>query len=270
MLQERFPQISDRRGVARISSSGNGLSALGLRFNPAGSFTSIRPALARPAEDDPITQCISQIAAGGGWRTTIFLANSGSQPSPFSLVFRNPDGTLLDLPMLGAGATAEYSDVIPAGGVRVLETQGTSDLPVQGWAELVSHTPITGTVVFSQTAWDGYESEAAEQVSSPPGDRFVLPFDNAQGFLTALALLNGNSSDAPLAMVILRDENGEELGAEYIPQESHRSETFFLAERFPGTQGRRGGIEFRDAGISVLGLRFNPSGSFTTVAPIRK
>jgi hypothetical protein len=140
---------------------------------------------------------------------------------------------------------------------------------VQGWAELVSDTPITGTVVFTQTSWDGSDSEAAEPVSSPPGDRIVLPFDNAQGFLTGLAILDGNSSDAPFAMVILRDENGEYLGAEYIPQVSHRSESFFLAERFPSTQGRRGSIEFRAPGISVLGLRFSPSGSFTTVAPAR-
>jgi hypothetical protein len=269
MLGEMFPQIRDRRGVARISSTSSGLSALGLRFNPTGSFTSIQPAEARSAEAGPMTQYISQIATGGGWKTTIFLANSGTQPATFSLIFRDSGGTLLDLPMMGAGATAEYSDVIPAGGARILETQESWDPSVQGWAEIVSDTPISGTVVFTQTAWDGSDSEAAEQVSPPPGERFVLPFDNTQGFLTALALLNGDSSDALSAVVILRDESGERLDVEYIPQESHTSETFYLAERFPSTQGRRGSIEFRDARISVLGLRFSPSGTFTSVAPIR-
>jgi hypothetical protein len=270
MLDEMFPKIRDRRGVARISSSSNGLSALGLRFSPTGSFTSIQPAVARHAAGDTLTQYISQIATGGGWRTTIFLANSGTQATPFSLAFRDPGGAFLNLPLLGAGATAEYSDVIPAGGVRILETDGTSDSPVQGWAEIVSTAHITGTVVFTQTAWNGHDSEAAEQVSPPPGERFVLPFDNTQGFLTALALLNGDSSDAPFAVVILRDENGEKLDAQYIPQESHRSQTFFLPEVFPSTQGRRGSIELQDARISVLGLRFNSSGSFTSVAPIKK
>ncbi len=42
-VPEFYPQVADRRGVVEFSTSSAALAGLGLRFNPAGSFTSTSP-----------------------------------------------------------------------------------------------------------------------------------------------------------------------------------------------------------------------------------
>ena len=49
--------------------------------------------------------------------------------------------------------------------------------------------------------------------------------------------------------------------------------SFNLTDRFPVTAQRRGTVEFQTpagGGISVLGLRFNPAGAFSTIPVLAK
>jgi hypothetical protein len=46
--------------------------------------------------------------------------------------------------------------------------------------------------------------------------------------------------------------------------------SFSLTDRYPALIGRVGTMEIGSSGAAVLGLRFNPSGSFTSVPPIPK
>jgi len=58
-----------------------------------------------------------------------------------------------------------------------------------------------------------------------------------------------------------------------IPIQALAHLSFQLDTRFPVTALRRGTVEFvTPAGgqISVLGIRFNPAGTFSTVPPIAK
>ncbi len=271
LIAGQYPQLANRRGVIEFISPNVALSALGLRFNPGGSFTSFLPVVPQPPVTSVMTRVISQIADGSGWKTTFVLVNPGNQPVQFSMVFRDPVlGDPMEVPLAGIRTTAEYADVIPVGGVRIFQTDGSSAGIVQGWAEIVSSGPIGGTVIFGEQANGGLGSEATVQILPSVGERFVLPFDNTSGFATGLALLNKSLTTNALTTVTVRDENGRWLTTEYLQLNARTGTSFVLTDNFPSTQNLRGSIEFSGADLSALGLLFNPLGSFTSMEPIKK
>ncbi len=271
LLPGRYPQLANRRGVIEFNSTNADLAAVGLRFSPGGSFTSFESVISQPNYTGTMTRPVAQVADGGGWKTTFVLVNPGSQPVPFSIVFRDPlKGTPTALPLAGIGSRVEFDDVLPVGGVRILETQGTSNTLSQGWAEVVSSGPIGGTVVFGLSGNGGPDSEATVQILPGFGERFVFPFDNTIGFSTGLALLNRSQSQNYLATVTLRDESGQRLATDYLQLNASTDLTFVLSDRFPATQNVRGSIEISGPEMSALGLMFNPLGSFTSMNPIGK
>lgn len=267
-LPDQYPQTIRQRGVLSISASTPGIAAFGLRFNPRASFTSLQPATtSSPA--GTLTSSIPQVADAADWKTTILLANPGSQPVPFSLSFRKPDGNPLLLPLLGAGPRSEYADTVPPSGVRILQTAGTSYPLVQGSAELVSAGPLTGVTVFRQRGATGQDNEGALGVSTS-ALRAVLPFDNTAGFQTALAVVNEYpASTVPLALII-RDEAGRFLASGPLQPAQASRYAFRISDLFPAAKDHRGTIELTGAGFSAFGLRFNPAGSFTAIEPIVK
>ncbi len=269
MLREAFPDVHDHRGVAEFVSTDADLAAIGLRFNPGGTFTSFEPIVPETAGGGhTVTRTVQQIADGNGWKTTVVLANPGSNATPFSVIFHQPDGSSLSLPLAGAGPRTEYEDVIQGGGMRVIESTGDSASQSDGWAEIVSSGSVAGTVVFGQQAGGGSASEGTVQLKPPLGAHLVLPFDNTLGYQTALALLNEGRDLS--ATIVVRDENGARLSTVVVPLTGHSRQAFFLSDRFPQTIGIRGTIEFQDEGLSILAMRFNPWGSFTSIAPIAK
>lgn len=266
-LPEQYPLTVRRRGILSISAPSAEIAAFGLRFNPRASFTSVEPA-APAAASGPITSSIPQIADAADWKTTIVLANPGTQPVPFSLSFRQAGGAPLKLPLLGAGPQSEYADTVPAGGVRILHTAGTSSPLAQGSAEVVSRGPLTGVAVFRQRSPAGLDSEGALAIAPAAATRVLLPFNNTGGFQTAVALVNEYPApSAPLALV-LRGEDGRFLGSAPISLDTGSRHAFRIADLFPAARDRRGTLEISGPGFSAFALRFNPAGSFTAIAPI--
>ncbi len=268
LLPQVYPQTTDRRGVAEFACTTVDIAAIGLRLSAEGTFTSLQPITYQPGSSAISTRSVSQIADGGDWATTIVLVNPGNQPAPFSIIFRQANGTPLSMPLAGMGSVSDYSDIIPPGGMRMLESEGGTGTLRSGWAELISKGTVGGTVIFAQRTRQGLNSEGTVQLVPSLGERSVMPFDNSEGYLTAVALLNENPSDIVGYTATVRDENGTVLATESLGLAERRRETYFLADRFPVTRDRRGTIEFSGARISVLGLRFNPLGAFTSMPPI--
>jgi hypothetical protein len=103
-----------------------------------------------------------------------------------------------------------------------------------------------------------------------------MPFDNTLGFQTAFAIANegcvgpGNCG-IPIEMVFF-DQSGNKLtfnGATatgpWIPNHGHLS--MFLTEIAAIAANQKGFVRISSLGppISAIGLRFNPSGSFTSI-----
>jgi hypothetical protein len=104
-------------------------------------------------------------------------------------------------------------------------------------------------------------------ISTP---EFVLPFDDTQGFVTAMAIANQDPVQPTTVTVTLRDQNGAFLGTGTVNLAPLGRSAFVLPGQFPQTANVQGVAEFSSTNVdlSALGLRYNPIGSFTSMPPI--
>jgi hypothetical protein len=271
-LSTQFPKSAAKRGVVEFTSAGAELAALDLRFSPRGSFSSIEPIAIDSPPVPGSNAGIAQIVDGGGWQTTVMLINTGSSPAPFSLKFMQPDGSPLKLAVVGTNGTSEYSDVIPVGGSRSVETSGLSVDLSQGWGQVATPGSIAGIAILRQRLNASRDSECAVPLSFTKIRLFVLPFDNTKGFVMAMALANQDPLQSTVVNVTLRNPNGQILGNTTLNLGPLARNAFALATQFPETKDVQGVAEFSAANVdlAVVGLRFNPNGSFICVPPITR
>jgi hypothetical protein len=93
-----------------------------------------------------------------------------------------------------------------------------------------------------------------------------MPFDNLQGFITSMALVNPGSTDTLVTFRIL-DTSGALLGT-YTRRLSAGNQTaFVLRDEFPETRNTTGVIyvEGSTNSLSALGFRFNAGLAFATI-----
>jgi hypothetical protein len=66
--------------------------------------------------------------------------------------------------------------------------------------------------------------------------------------------------------VTMWDDSGNQLGTQFTTIAGSGHTSFVLPNQFPLTSGKRGFVKFQaTGGISGLGLRFSPFGTFTSV-----
>jgi hypothetical protein len=76
------------------------------------------------------------------------------------------------------------------------------------------------------------------------------------------------SAQAAAVVVIIRDDTGTQIGLESIPLVGNGHSAFVLANQYPATANKRGAIEIFtpvSGQVSVLGIRFTPTGTMTTI-----
>ena len=224
---------------------------------------------------------MAQLASAGTWKTTITLLNPGTTAAAARLRFFDNIGGPLRLPLtFSAGApqvTAQLERTLQPGAALLVETTGPDAQPVDvGWMELNGTGSITGFAVFRQKIGDT-ENEAVVPLESRDPQAFVLWFDNTAGYSTGVAIANTAPQAATIGVVI-RDDTGRVLLDTSLPLSARGHTSFSLATQYAVTAGTRGTVEFRKPPsgvgpvpqISVLGLRFNPRGSFTTVPAVSR
>jgi len=124
---------------------------------------------------------------------------------------------------------------------------------------------VGGLAIFRQRVSGRPDFEAASPLVGNIGSRFLLPFDNTQAFITGIALVNPSDRQVNV-QVSIRDENGVVLATPFVLLPAFGQTAFALPDRFSAAANRRGVIEVSCAtGVSGLGLRFNPSGAFTSL-----
>jgi hypothetical protein len=223
----------------------------------------------------PTTQTvgyIAHLADGGGWTTSFRVVNLMNAPQRISVSFWSDSGSGLTLPILGIGPTTGVSLELPANGSGLLDTSGAAFSVATGWATLeasVGNTSsFTASAVLRSLSDGGQDSEAVSPMMIPSNRGFVLPFDNSGGFATGVAIVNiGAAGTLP---IIIRDGDGSILLTQNLPMGAGAHSSFSLADEFPGAAGRVGTLEIGSAVGMVLGLRFNPGGSFTAILPAAK
>jgi hypothetical protein len=222
---------------------------------------------------------ISQIASGGGWKTTINLLNPNSSPGLVRILLTASDGTPLTLPaqitqnggvVSQIGSTLERN--IPAFASLQIETEALLAATAIGWADVQSTVPVSGYAIFRQRGGDGRDSEGTSPLETRTRPILIVPFDNTFGFATGMALVNLSNSPI-LVTAIARDDRGNEILRDSIPLSASGHTAFSLPDKYPALTGLLGQIELQSpnvAGISALGLRFSPTLSFTSIPVVAR
>jgi hypothetical protein len=211
---------------------------------------------------------IAHLANGQGWKTTILLVNTDTQPQPFSLSFWSSQGAPLVLPLGADGTASSLIGKIQPGQLRVIQTDGSGDSLAAGWASLGAADKVGGTVIFTAQSTGQPPSEAAVPLSSTGNMKLFVPFDqtvNKYTFATGLALANPASTDATVS-VTFSDEFGQTIpvsGQILVPAYGHYAAV--LGDVFPQIRGKRGVMQLvANTNLYGLGIRFN-GGAFTSI-----
>ena len=224
----------------------------------------------RTIQEPARLNAIPQVADGGGFRTSISVVNNDSAPARVSLRFYKSDpatrATTPWSPPMEGNAPVDNIE-IPVGSSWTVQTAGVSTTISSGWAEVVSEKRVSGLAVFRQVQPDGRVQEAAVPINSGLMQRNLLPFDNTNGFVTSIAIANLSSSEVGRVRVAFRDPTGRLIGIDRLKDIPARGHTAFeLFREFPYLKDRSGTADFWVLGgrISSLGLRFSPTGAFTS------
>lgn len=220
---------------------------------------------------------LAHIAAGGGqWSTVITLVNPSSSQATVNVVLRGDDGAVLStVPLTSTqqGAT----QTVTGGSVNAVLNPNASLLiavgdptvqAVVGWAEVLSSVPVNGFAIFRSSLGSPSEGTVPLQTGGPSA--IILPYDNSAGFVTGVALANLSASSATITATIW-DDNGNLLGSQPISVAGAGHTSFVVSNQLTATAGKRGIVQFQSiggGGLSGLGLRFSPFGTFTSVPTI--
>ncbi|MBZ5636772.1 MAG: hypothetical protein LAO55_26910 [Acidobacteriia bacterium] len=260
-----FPATQGKLGTAHFSA-GTNIFGLGIRAN-GRAFTTIEALSGVTAA----TKIIAHIASGGGWKTTFVLVNTGTVPAQFTLAFFSDAGSPLSLPLDTGATVSTLTDMIPAGGLRVVKATNTGSL-LTGQASLAVTGPISGTAIFALETPGQPDSEAAVPFATGGSTQLYMPFDYSPSYATGIAFANANQSTATVTVTIF-DEAGNSLAAPavvVVPGLGHVSKVLSDPALFPGIAGKRGMVSITsDRVIFALGIRADGV-AFTSLKVVAK
>ena len=212
---------------------------------------------------------IPDVVDGGGWQSTIVLTNSNTSAASATLIFHSDTtggGTQVwNPPLLEVSSTAGLP--LTGGSSLFLHTPGTAAALTQGWAELNADTGVMAYVVFTHRV-PGRPDEDATAPAVPAANRILAPYDDASGFVSAIAFVNPTATAQTITVGFRTVEGAVALGTlPSIPAQGHIA--FLLAQQFPVIAGHRGLAEFYSStgNFSMIALRFNATFS-STASPV--
>ena len=222
-----------------------------------------------------------QVADGGVFTTTIFIANPSSSPTPANVTitfndFADGDGnTIVPVFIDNQGQQFTGSISLQLGGGksrRLVSTAATAAVGV-GFATVTSDIPVTGSAIFSQftgaPASSTLVAEAGVNPSSTGTSQAI--FVDESGFRTALAYANPSSTDTASVNFNLLNTEGVSVltTARSLPPANHTSIFVFeLFESNPSTSGHVGTMQVTtDAPVTLMSLRFTDTFSIFTSVP---
>ena len=211
---------------------------------------------------------IPQVADGGNFITEFAIVNLDAAPVSYQFRFWGDDGSPLNLPIQD-GVPGTLAGTLSPGAIAFAQTTGASApataAALQGWAEAAATGRIGVAAIFKRSVPGASDSEATVRAATSSG-AISLPFDNAQGYATGLAVANSNPLQAITVTAVFEFENGGSYPTSFALQ-PHAHTTFVLPVAFSATAGLRGVVHLTSFSpdISAVGLRFSPNNSFTSL-----
>ncbi len=215
------------------------------------------------------TLVIPQIADGGGWQTELVLTNTGATATTVSLnFFQSTTGGATQSwtpPFLETSVLTNIP--LPAASTVFLHTPGTAGSLSEGWAQVQGNSAVSAYAIFELTV-PGRQNQDGTAVATASTSRTLVPFDNTNGFVTSMAIVN--TSGASEAIAVSAQPTGgaaAQLSPITLPANGYTS--FTVPQQFSSLNSASGLLEFyaSTGSFSLIALRFNPTGAFTS-APV--
>jgi hypothetical protein len=221
---------------------------------------------------------LPHFTTGGGWRTVWILVNSSNNPNAaVQLNFIGSDGpagtpgTPLTIPLADGisgqalPASSTYSVTIRPFGLVALESTSSDPTATEGWVQV--STDSSTTTVLERFDYTSLPSNGIVNLQrggtfpqfSATATGYMLPFVEAQGDFTAIAIANVTNTTLNVAVTI-RNYLGTTKGTHTLTLAPQEHASFLLSTKYPETAGVAGTIEFYAGGtnqIAVMGLSFN-------------
>jgi hypothetical protein len=224
-----------------------------------------------PAVSLAVTLVAPQVVDGTTWKTTLTVFTRSARAAQVTVTFFNDNGQPMVLPVTGLGPVSTFQLSLGSFDAATVETEGGGSTLQIGWALIESESEIGGVAVFRQRVSGRPDLEAAVPLTLPAA-QVISNFDNTGGFSSGIALVN-NLGGPIQVNVGFTGEGGQPISTRVITLNARSHMSFALTDRFPELAGKRGTMHLIgttnqatvEGSISVLGLRFNPSGAFTTL-----
>jgi hypothetical protein len=218
---------------------------------------------------------ISHLAYGEYWRTTLIITNkSKTQPSLTSIDFFESNGNMANLTFRDDAGNVYIANnnlgvrLPPLASIR-LETINLPPQTKTGWAQFYSVEGEADVfVVFRATfppAMNRSDFEAVVFSEVGYEHEILIPFNNKNGFETAVALVNFGNMPTNLEIKII-DETGTIIGTYNETLAAQNQTAFQTASRWPLSREKSGSIYIFGSHSAFTGLTllFNPSLSMTS------
>lgn len=207
---------------------------------------------------------VPQIVDGAGWNVRFAIINTDQVPVTFTFQFWGQNGSALPFPILN-GTPGVLTGTLPPGASFFAQSPGTSITLQQGWAEIASSGQIGVTAIY-QFNDGGPRDSLGTEIATLSGNSILMPFDNTQGNVTAIAIANTNSTQALTVSMLFETDGGAQSTSSLVLQ-PHTQQTFVAPALNPAVAGFRGSIKFTapTADIAVVGLEFTSTGQFTSL-----
>lgn len=270
-IAARWPASARRRGSLSLHYPGGRL--LATVYREAGRAFTAFPAAGRGLAG--VERGIVPLAAGGPWRSTVFLTNGSAlnQPGSFRI--------WLD-PMLGSGLNQELARAVPANGVVVWESaagETNAAAPVQhGWLESPYQKEVSGYALLRRTfagepAAGATTRETAHGGVSGFTGRVAVPFDNRNGLRSSIAIVNTADEPTEVQTFIWDLPGRSRRFGETLRLPARGQLTVNTAAAEWELEGQQGTIEFASRQgfrLTAAGLRMGDNSSAVFLPPYKK
>jgi len=234
------------------------------------------PGFVTTTEPSGYTRILPHLADGGGFLTQFIITNPTGATITCRLTFWQDSGASLSVSLNGTGPLPTYVIVVPGHSSQFLSTPGTGTL-VTGWGLAENVSQLGVIAAFNRQVPNAPESEAT--VAATPGTAgFAMAFDETAGYHTGFALANVSAYDTVIENLYFYDTTGALIFSDSSNMlEPHQHESFLFGDRYGAkVAGKRGTVRVYygvqgnpthgTVGLTGLGLRVNPSGTFTSLA----
>jgi hypothetical protein len=211
---------------------------------------------------------ISQVVDGGAWLTTIGVTNISSSQTVASLAFfQETGGGSTSSWNLALQEGSAQAIVVQPGSTVFLHTLGTAAATTVGYGQLTEIGSSGSLAAYAIFTLRGAQLLNGTAPASPAVSRILVPFDNANGAATSMAVVNPTSSSVTINVGVRVGSTTSQPTAITLPANGHKS--FDFPTQFGAAVANQSGLaEFYSPSgtFSILALRFQ-SGAFTT-APV--